>query len=233
MRRILSILLFIAPFIGISQSNVIIPSKDAESDAKYLEDQFYIGVTYNLLLNRPSGVSQNNLPFGIQLGYIKDIPMNKKRNIGIGIGLGYNFNSYFNNLRATEENGTITYQVIDEDTQFNRNKISTHVLEVPIEFRWRTSTPDSYKFWRIYGGVRLGYVFANVSKFVSDTENVSFTNDDVERFQYDLYLSMGYNTWNFYASFALNNILENNVVTLEGETISFNALKVGLIFYLL
>ena len=234
MRKTLySILFILTPFLGISQNTSTGVPEAAQNDLKYLEDQFYIGLTYNLLVNRPSDVSQNNLPFGIQLGYIKDIPMNKRRNIGLGIGLGYNFNSYFNNLRATEENGTITYQLIDGDTQFNRNKISTHVLEVPLEFRWRTSTPDSYKFWRVYGGVRLGYVFANVSKFVSNEENISFSNDDVERFQYDLYISMGYNTWNFYASFALNDILESNTLTIEGEPIEFNALKVGLIFYLL
>ena len=204
-----------------------------EIDHQYREDQFYIGLTYNLLVNRPDNVSQNSLPFGLHLGFIRDIPINTRRNIAFGVGLGYSLNSYFNNLQAIEQNGTIIYQLIDADTPFNRNRISTHLVEVPIEFRWRTSTASTYKFWRIYTGVRFGYVFANVSRFVSDTESTSFSNDDVERFQYDLYISMGYNTWNFYASLGLNTILEPNTVTTTGEEIGFRALKVGLIFYLL
>ncbi|NAS32163.1 outer membrane beta-barrel protein [Flavobacteriaceae bacterium R38] len=228
MRYLLCAFCLLLPLLGMSQNE-----NDEDIDTRYLEDQFYVGVTYNVLLNRPSGVTQNNLPFGIQVGYIKDIPMNSRRNIGLGIGLGYNFNSYFNNLQAIEQGGDIVYQLIDDDTQFNRNKISTHVLELPIEFRWRTSKPDSYRFWRIYSGVRLGYVFANVSKFVSDTERIRFTNDDVERFQYDLYLSFGYNTWNFYASYALNNLLKDNTLTVDGERIDISTLKIGLIFYLL
>ena len=206
-----------------------------ESDEKYLEDQFYIGITYNLLLNRPAGVSQNNLPFGVQTGFIKDLPLNERRNIGIGIGLGYNFNSYFSNLQALEQDGDIVYQLLDGENAipFNRNRISTHLIELPIEFRWRTSTPSSYKFWRIYGGVRLGYVFSAVSKFVSDTQRIRFNNNDVERFQYDLYVSMGYNTWNFYASLGLNNVLKDDIITTDGVPIEINALKIGLIFYIL
>lgn len=53
---------------------------------RYLEDQFYIGVTYDILANKPSQVSQNNLSRGIQIGYIRDLPLNIDRNRGFGIG---------------------------------------------------------------------------------------------------------------------------------------------------
>jgi len=228
MKYLLSVFCLLFFLRGFSQNE-----NEEAIDYKYLEDQFYIGITYNLLLNSPSGVNQNNFPYGVQLGYIKDIPINKRRNIGFGIGLGYNFNSYFNNLQAIEQGDEIIYQLIEDDPGFRRNKIGTHIVELPIEFRWRTSRPDSYRFWRVYGGVRLGYVFANVSKFVSDTERIRFSNDDVERFQYDLYFSFGYNTWNFYASYGLNTILNDDVFTVDGERIETRALKIGLIFYIL
>jgi hypothetical protein len=31
-------------------------------------------------------------------------------------------------------------------------KFTQLLVEVPLEFRWRSSTFESYKFWRIYGG---------------------------------------------------------------------------------
>ncbi|WAC03870.1 outer membrane beta-barrel protein [Lacinutrix neustonica] len=93
--------------------------------------------------------------------------MNKKRNHAIGVGLGLSLNSYNQNLlmRSSEDTGE-TFQIIDDSQiEFSKNKFSTYMLEVPIEFRWRTSSPSEYKFWRIYTGLRLGYVVASSSKF--------------------------------------------------------------------
>lgn len=207
--------------------------KDTISYANYLEDQFYFGLTYNIIQNRPNDISQNNLSNGVQLGFIKDLPINKARNKGFGIGLGYSFNSYFHNLRATETSSGITYQIIDEDVAYKRNKYITHLVEMPIEFRWRTSTGSSYKFWRIYGGVKLGYLFSASSKYVSNEERTRFANNDFNRFQYGLHLSAGYNTWNFYAYYGLNKLFKSNIRTVDGETIDMNAIKIGLMFYIL
>ncbi len=117
-------------------------------DPDYLEDQFYVGVTYNLLLNKPERVKQRNLSYGLQAGFIKDIPLNRKRNVAIGLGLGYAVNSYYTNLRAVENGENFTYAVIPDDFSYKRNKIETHLVELPIEFRLRNSNPVDYKFWR-------------------------------------------------------------------------------------
>ena len=75
-------------------------------------------------------------------------------------------NSYYTNLLVAETDDNRTY-TIDTEGDFKRNKIETHLLELPIEFRWRESTPENYKFWRLYAGVKFGYAFASRSKFVS------------------------------------------------------------------
>jgi len=201
---------------------------------KYLEDQFYAGITYNLLQQRPEGVSQNSFSNSIQLGYIKDIPLNERRNVGIGIGLGYAINSYYTNLRASEAESGITYELIDASASYKRNKIETHLVEIPVEFRWRTSTAEDYKFWRIYTGVKLGYVFANSSKYIESDLKDKFSNPDIQKFQYGVYISFGYNTWNFYANYQLSSIFrEGATIDGSGEEITMNALKIGLIFYIL
>ena len=207
--------------------------RDTIPDEQYREDQLYIGVTYNIIQNRPSGISQNNLSNGLHFGVIRDFPINKKRNKAIGVGLGYSYNSYFHNLKATETDNGIAYEAIDSDVNFKRNKFRTHLLELPIEFRWRTSTASTYKFWRIYGGFKLGYIFSGVSKFVSDTEKIKFQNDDLNRFQYGLTLSAGYNTWNFHVYYGLNNLFKDTTTTVDGEKFEMGTIKVGLLFYIL
>ncbi len=199
---------------------------------RYLEDQFYTGITYNLLLNRPNDVSQNSLSNGLHIGFIKDLPINKRRNIGFGIGVGYNINTYFSNFTASKANNTIVYQQISSNN-FSKNRYTSHIVEMPLEFRWRTSDTASYEFWRIYSGIKLGYVFANSFRFQDDTVNQRFSSSDIQRFQYGVHVSFGYHTWNFYAYYGLDKLFEDGVFTVENESIQINDLKIGLMFYIL
>ena len=202
-------------------------------DLKYLEDQFYLGVTYNFILNKPDGVNQGNFSYGLKGGFIKDIPLNSRRNFGIGIGLGYAYNTYYTNLFVNETESGLEYIVLDSDVSYKRNKLDTHVIEMPIEFRWRTSTPSDYKFWRIYGGMKLGYVVGSRSKFVSNSAKISFSNSDVRNFRYGVMLNFGYSTVNVHAYYALSNLFNDGVTTIEGDSIEFRPLRIGIIFYIL
>lgn len=201
-------------------------------DSKYFEDQFYAGFTYNILTNKPSGVSQNSLSYGLQFGFIKDIPVNTRRNIAFGLGLGYAASSYYHNLRAIKSSSDISY-IIMTDSEFNNNKFEIHAVELPIEFRWRTSTAAVYKFWRIYSGLKLSYNFVTAYKFEDIDGVIKFNNTDFRNFNYALTLSVGYNTWNFHVNYSLVPFLKGEINTVNGEPIKMYPLKVGLIFYIL
>ncbi len=205
-------------------------------DSLYKEDQFYIGTTYNVLINKPSDLKQTGFSLGFHLGIIKDIPLNKQRNVAIGIGLGYSTNSYNQNLLINRDaQDDFNFSILgEEQDDFSRNKFSEHVLELPIEFRWRTSTASTYKFWRVYVGAKLGYVFNNRSKFEGDSEDFSFSDiDNYNKFQYGPTLSLGYNTWNIYAYYGLNSIFSNARLQGEGAVLNVSTLKLGLLFYIL
>lgn len=200
-------------------------------DSLYLEDQFYIGLTYNTYGNKPSSLTQRNLPYGLQLGFIKDLPINKKRNVGFGVGFGYAVNNYYSNLIATKDSEGISYTFADEDLDYERSKIVTHMVEFPIEFRWRKSTPTKYKFLRIYGGAKLGYVFSSKSKFVSDDFKEVFSNTDIVNFRYGLQFNIGYNTWNIHVYYGLNSLLDDAFV--DDEQLLMKPVRVGFNFYIL
>ncbi len=202
---------------------------------KYLEDQFYIGLTYNFLVGMPEKVNQRNLSYGLQAGIIKDIPINRSRTTAFGVGLGYGVYSYYSNLRAKETSTGLEYTVIADIDSLKRSKIETHMLEMPFEFRWRNSNAKDYKFWRIYAGVKLGYVIGGRSKYISNKTNkerASFYNGDIRRFQYGLTFNFGYNTFNLHAYYALNHLFEDGT-SVEGLDIAMKPLRIGLIFYIL
>jgi hypothetical protein len=200
-------------------------------DDNYLEDQLYIGLTYNVLNNKPTGFNQNGLSGGLSFGFIKDLPINEKRNKAIGIGLGYSYNAYIQNLKITDTGSSTVFEII-EAQNFNSNRLSTHAVEVPIELRWRTSTPSDYSFWRIYTGIKLGYLFASNARF-SDTSGTIILKgiDKLNTFQYGLTLSAGYGTLNLNLYYGLNTFFENAQV--NNEPIDLKQLNIGLIFYIM
>lgn len=218
-----------------SYSQEDLREKNQEVDSLYKEDQFYFGLTYNLIGKKPSGLSQSGFSGGFHVGYTKDMPINKNRNRAIGVGLGLSLNSFNQNIQISEDsNGKSIFQIINEDeVSFTKNKFSTYMVEMPIEYRWRTSTAENYKFWRIYTGFKLGYVFANSSKFEGTPQDIKLKNiDAINNLQYGLTLGAGYNTWNFYIYYALNPIF-NNSAKIGNKAIEANAIKVGLMFYIL
>ena len=202
---------------------------DSTANPRYFEDQFYLGLTYNFVRNNPDGTDQRNLSYGLLAGIIKDIPLNKARTRAIGIGAGLALNSYYSNLVANEVDGAIVYSI--QDT-INRSKLETHLLEFPLEFRWRNSNPEEYKFWRVYAGVKAAYVLGARSKFVTDLTSDGFDNTDLSRFQYGLTLSFGYNTFNLHAYYALSDLFDGNA-RVNGEVLQYRPLQIGLIFYIL
>ncbi|MDA9069892.1 PorT family protein [Algibacter sp.] len=205
-----------------------------EVDSLYKEDQFYAGVTYNLLGRKPEKLNQSGFSLGFHLGFIKDMPINKDRNIAIGIGLGYSTNSFNQDLFINKNNANVfEYSIIEDRQTYSKNKFSTHLIEIPIEFRWRSSTPTDYNFWRIYTGFKFGYTIANTSKYEGDLGRIKYTNNsDFNKFQYGLTLSAGYNTWNIHVYYALNSIFSDDA-KINGENLDVHAIKIGLMFYIL
>ncbi len=203
-------------------------------DSLYREDQFYIGVTYNLQLNLPAGGNIRGLSGGIQLGFVRDMPINKQRNIAIAIGAGLAIDQFGQNLFIGEnENDETIFRVLNDDVNFDRNRFNMAIIEAPIEFRWRTSTPSSYKFWRIYTGVRVGYAYYYKSTFKQSGNNVNQTKiPEFEPLRLSATLSFGHNTFNFFASYSINPFFKD-AVTVDGETVDFRTLKIGLMFYIL
>ncbi len=208
---------------------------NSSADLRYREDQFYVGLTYNLLLNTPSGMKLRGLSGGIQAGFMRDMPINKRRSIAVAVGAGLAFDQFGQNLFIGETpNEESIFKVLNEsNVEFSRNRLSMAIIEAPIEFRWRSSTPTSYRFWRVYAGFRVGYAYWYQSTFKQPGNNVYQTKiPEFDPVRLSATLSFGYNTFNFFASYSINPFFKN-AYTENGESIDFRTLKVGLMFYIL
>lgn len=215
-------------------SSFFLSSQEKEQDVyeKYYEDQFYFGIQYNSLLNTKHGIDNIGVPYSFEAGFIKDIPFNKKRNIGIGLGFGYSYDILRPNISISSgENNNYNVNI---NTKLGGSKYLSHNVEFPFEFRWRTSTAKTYNFWRIYTGASFIYSFKNKTEISSGNNTTTFTDINIfNTNNYTLYTSIGYGTWNFHLKYYLKSPFKNSITTTNGNTLEFNQLKIGVMFYLL
>ena len=226
MRRCLLSLLYVIPLFSISQ-NILI--KDL--DSLYREDQIYFGFSYNSLTDVPEAFAQTNFSPAFKIGAIRDFPINCKRNIALGFGLGYALNIYAQNLKiSTDINNVFSYE-LQSDQNYKKNRFSFHAVEIPFEFRWRTSNAQTHKFWRIYTGFKASYIFSSSAFYKSENQTITEKDLELRSWQYGLTLSAGYNNWNAFIYYGLNPIFDD--IAFNQSVLEINTIKVGLLFYIL
>ena len=196
---------------------------------RYAEDQLYVMVSYNQLFNQPAMVKGSGFSYGLSTGFMKDLILNKQGSISMALGVGYNFDLLNHGLTISEENNNITFEV---DNSGATNKLLLHNLEFPFELRWRGSDAQTYKFWRVYMGVKASYNLSNNFKFTNETDSFSYRNvSSYNTWQYGLTLSVGYDVFAAHVYYGLNPILKDT--SLGTADISSKIMRIGLIFYLL
>ena len=217
-------------FFFIGCSSISFSQKDSlQLGSKYAEDQLYFLISYNQLFAQPSLVKGSGFSYGLSAGFMKDLILNKKGSISMALGIGYNYDLLNHGLTIAKDNNEVTFQV---DNSGAINTLTIHNLEFPFEFRWRDSDAQTYKFWRVYMGVKASYNVSNNFKFTDQSNSFSFKN--VSRFnswQYGLTLSVGYDVFTAHMYYGLTPMLKD---TMLGTTdISTKTMRIGLIFYLL
>jgi len=189
---------------------------------KYFEDQLYIGVTSNTIVSKPDALQQTGLSTGLQLGFIKDIPLHLKGNISIGVGVGYAINRYKQNLKIP--NFTLL-DLLSTET----NSFSLQAIELPISFRYRTSSAILKPFFRVYIGGKLSYVFASSSAFIYErTSPIPYLN----KWQYGPEISLGYGNLNVTAYLGQTAIFKTLPQTEQIDIQRIREFRIGLQFFI-
>lgn len=226
MKHIIIVIVLLLQFVDVLAQN-----STEDIDSNYREDQFYFGLTYNSLTTTPENFNQTGFSPGLKVGFIRDFPINLQRNIAIGIGVGYAFNIYSGNIKISPTSSeNYNYEIVSNNS-FQKNRFSHQSIEIPIEFRWRTSTAQSYKFWRVYAGFKANYILASTYVYQSQEISSKLKNIDLNNWQYGLTLSLGYNNWNGFVYYGLNPMF--NDAAINQNTLDTKSFKIGLMFYFL
>ena len=216
MRKQYFILLLIASF-ALAQTS---------SDQFYREDQIYSSVGYPLLIDVPEALAQNKLSHTFSLGFVRDMPINEARNLAFGLGLGLNYNVVYTNLQFTDHMEAYTFVSSDMTNQWNYMEV-----EIPFEFRWRSSAPSNYQFWRVYGGL-VGYYNLFAKQRTRKALIDSITSLSVQKFRLALRLNIGNNTWNLTYTHPIDSFFDYNKSSHNKSFSQLKTAKLGLVFYI-
>jgi len=201
----------------------------SEIDSTYLEDQIYLTLSFDSFISTSVEFKHNGFSGSFSTGFIKDIPLNSKSTFGLGLGLGYQYNAYIQNLKISKEGDNNVFSIAED---YKTNWLRLHAIDVPFEIRWRNSTLNKYKFWRVYTGIKASFIFNSKSKFSDLNETILINNiSEIRKIQFGIIFSAGYSTWNLYVYYGLNPILEN--VDLNAEQLHFKDIRIGLKFYIM
>ena len=224
MKKLLIVLMFL-PLISFGQEQL-----NNVDSSFYREDQIYLGTSFMLLNSNQEKFRSQGISKHFQLGFMRDIPLISSGKLAIGIGLGYSFQDYNSNLVRFNINNESSIYIVNY-TLNQKSKISFNSIEFPISLRWRNSSPNNNQFWRVYSGFKFQRNF--LSKLKYTTGEIKNISDEVNNWNKELYLSFGYNTWNFHFSYGLNQIIQNLQNQYSGKSFKVRSLKIGLIFYIL
>lgn len=208
-----------------------IDTLDVKIDSLYREDQFYAQLNYNSIVTKPAGVTQEKISFGFGVGFLRDMPINKKRTFAVAPGIGFTFNNYLQNMAIAGTSDKPVYGVLPSD--YDKNRFEQFRVEVPIEFRWRNSTPVDFQFFRIYAGFKVSYLLYDKSVFDNGVDKIIIKgNKDFEKILYGAYISMGYSAFNLQVCYNFNSLFKSTA-QIDSVPVDMKILSLGVIFYIL
>ncbi len=200
------------------------------NDLDYKEDQFYLGVSYFMQVKDIDEFKQNGFSGNFQIGFIKDISIDKNRQKALGIGIGFERNRFTSNIQTLlNSDNQVDYRLVVSRFLESKNELNYSSIVFPIELRWRNSTPERYDFWRIYTGLKIKRNYY-INSDPSYGRSLKIKN--IREWTHSIYLNSGFNTWNISLEYDLNSLLEGKKTDI-GDEIDIKFFKIGLVFYLL
>lgn len=226
--------LFVAPAAYAQDNESLVRNLVRGKGENYLDDQLYVALSYNVLTSMPSGMKTYSFPNTMSLGYVRDIPLNKRRNIGLGAGVGFSFHSYYTNLSMTKDAQGVPHIALMESDQYKSNRFSMQTLDIPLQIRFRGSSAEKYRFWRVYAGATASWVIRSYSTLNDGNLKARYYNlPYLNKWLFTANLHVGYGKFTLKADYTINSLFQSSRVGEIAGLDDVRSLNVGLLVYLL
>ncbi len=207
--------------------------EDEEDDKEYSDNYIKqelthwggIDVGVNMLLNSnnettlPDGADWLDIDEARSLSWSFNIYEQKiriiKDHVGIITGVGLTYNSYgLKNNVSVFSNSDSTFAMTDTLNTFDKNKLRTTYIKVPVMLEFNTSADPKRSFHiaaGVIGGVRIGSITKQEYE-VDDAKHKNRVKDDFNfsPITLDAAVRIGYGNLTLFANYGLTPLFENN-----------------------
>lgn len=204
---------------------------DSLHDAKVLNRKFrhwngfFMGVTgftdlnQNFYIDKPYNYMELDYSrsFNWQINLFQHNIHLYKNYINLATGLGFDFNRYqFENKVKLNADSSFTWGNVDSSGTFSykKNRLTTYFVTVPVLLDFNTSSNPKKAFHFCFGVVGKYLLGARTRQEIQktgDTYNVSRNDSyNLNPFQINGYVSVGYSAVTLYAQYGLNEMFKHN-----------------------
>ena len=171
------------------------------------QDHMLVDFGYETFTSNPSNADFRwyNNGLNIQLFYDQ---LFGQSGISLAVGVGFSTQSYYSNRqirRDTTKQEFYPNWMRLENEPYNKNKVSTSFVDIPLELRYRTKMDDNGYRWKFSVGAKIGFLFDTHDKYV-DLDGIKYKTyyfPDMNRTRIAMIARIGYGKVNFYGSFGL------------------------------
>lgn len=197
---------------------------DASNRPDIDRDRFVFNLHWDGWLNHADSLKINAFSSGVGFHFFYDIPLDKNNQFSFAPGVGYSCSNYYNNALFIEDSADVVkVSIIEESVNVKKNKIALGLVEVPIEFRYRSMPDSKGNSFKIAAGFKGGWQFTNKTKYVgddiifngpSDVKVKIFRYEALNIFRYGPTFRIGYGAVNIQAFYGLSELFNEG----EGPT---------------
>ena len=131
------------------------------------KDHFMIQYGVDAWSGRPDSVRTGGFSrhFNMYVMFDKPFKNNPKMSVGVGAGIGSS-NMFFNNTNVNVKHvGTqLPFTIADSINHFDKFKVTTLYLELPVEIRYFSNPNNMNKSWKFAIGAKVGTLLKSFSK---------------------------------------------------------------------
>lgn len=218
----------------VAQGDATSPQKKAISKSK---DRLVLGFSHDNWLNTPDSVKTKWYNRGFSVHIMYDIPILESKHFSIAPGFGLTNNNIYTDAQLQSDSTGSFFTPYADGVDYDRNKLTTTFLEIPVELRFRTKPNEkTNKSFKIGIGVKGGYLIDAHTKYRGDnvyltqredSKTIKFKEDflpNIAKYRLSSSFRVGYGNFNVFANYSLTTLFDKD----KGPDI--NPISVGITF---
>jgi hypothetical protein len=193
------------------------------------QDVILFNLNWMTWLNSPDSMSVSPFSRGFDFALMWDVPLGRSP-MSFAAGVNFSFENYFSNSFITDSAGgnSVYFRPIspiinadnpDPDREWRKYKMSTALIELPIELRFRLKPHKRNTFkWAV--GFKIGYVIDSWQKYEGpdyrmgenlneSLRQVTYGLPGINRFRYGVYTRIGYSRYHLYVHYGIGDFFLN------------------------